>query len=97
MPLIECPDCQREVSDRAPACPDCGCPIAPQAIEKTSKLYKGVQVWSLVAMVVALQLTCNRDRGPFGETTPSPWPPFLLAGSVAVYLGARASAWWDHG
>lgn len=29
MPLNECPDCGREVSDRAPACPECGCPFEP--------------------------------------------------------------------
>src|SRR5262249_35388945 len=28
MALISCPECRREVSDRAPACPHCGWPIA---------------------------------------------------------------------
>ena len=28
MALINCPDCGRDVSDRAEACPACGCPIA---------------------------------------------------------------------
>lgn len=28
MALIGCPECRREVSDRAPSCPHCGCPIA---------------------------------------------------------------------
>jgi hypothetical protein len=28
MPLLTCPDCQKEISDRAPACPHCGAPIA---------------------------------------------------------------------
>ncbi len=27
MALINCPDCGRQVSDRAVSCPDCGCPI----------------------------------------------------------------------
>lgn len=27
MPLTTCPDCSREVSDRAPACIHCGCPM----------------------------------------------------------------------
>jgi hypothetical protein len=31
MALIACSDCGREVSDRAPACPQCGAPIAAQA------------------------------------------------------------------
>lgn len=28
MALIPCPECRREVSDKAPACPGCGHPIA---------------------------------------------------------------------
>lgn len=27
MALISCPECRREISDRASACPTCGCPI----------------------------------------------------------------------
>lgn len=30
MALIHCPECKREVSDKAPTCPNCGAPIAPQ-------------------------------------------------------------------
>lgn len=29
MPLIQCPDCERKVSDMAPACPGCGRPFTP--------------------------------------------------------------------
>lgn len=28
MALINCPECDKKVSDRAQSCPDCGCPIA---------------------------------------------------------------------
>ena len=28
MALIKCPECNREVSDKAKACPNCGCPIS---------------------------------------------------------------------
>lgn len=26
MALIQCPECKREISDKAAACPQCGCP-----------------------------------------------------------------------
>lgn len=31
MALVNCSDCGREVSDRAPACPGCGAPVAVEA------------------------------------------------------------------
>ena len=45
MALINCPECGKQVSDKAPACPDCGCPInvtssvsAPNITEEVTKL-----------------------------------------------------------
>ena len=31
--LIPCPECERQVSDRAKACPDCGFPVAEHVVE----------------------------------------------------------------
>lgn len=32
MALISCPECHREISDRASACPTCGCPVASRSV-----------------------------------------------------------------
>jgi len=34
MAMMDCPECGKQVSDKAPACPDCGMPIAPPQQEK---------------------------------------------------------------
>jgi len=31
MALIQCPECKKEISDRAETCPSCGCPLAKKA------------------------------------------------------------------
>lgn len=31
MALINCPECQKEISDKALSCPNCGCPITKQS------------------------------------------------------------------
>jgi hypothetical protein len=36
--LVTCPDCAREVSDRARACPGCGFPIAEHLAEQAQKM-----------------------------------------------------------
>lgn len=43
MALINCSECNNEVSDRAVACPKCGCPISNkvepvQTIQKTGEV-----------------------------------------------------------
>ena len=30
MALLRCPDCSRDVSSAASACPHCGCPLVPR-------------------------------------------------------------------
>ena len=41
MALINCPECDREVSDKAPTCPHCGVPTPrPPIVESTSLEYK---------------------------------------------------------
>lgn len=36
MAIIACPDCQKEISSRAPACPHCGCPANAAATDPAS-------------------------------------------------------------
>jgi hypothetical protein len=33
MPLIPCPECNKSVSDSAPACPQCGSPLTVEVVE----------------------------------------------------------------
>lgn len=54
MALITCPECGREVSDRAITCPNCGCPIAAPAPNKSKKgLIIGLIALVLVAAIGA--------------------------------------------
>lgn len=38
MALIACPDCGKQVSDKAPACPSCGCPIETKRVDKRVRI-----------------------------------------------------------
>jgi hypothetical protein len=56
MPLVKCPDCQTEVSDRAPTCPKCGAPINsstsavnPQPVPKKKT---SVVTWGCLTLIV---------------------------------------------
>jgi len=42
MALIQCPDCKREVSDKAASCPNCGSPMAKYCVNCGKRLELGV-------------------------------------------------------
>ena len=63
MALIRCPDCHRDVSSKATACPNCAYPITRiplqgrvQVIEKTGRRWKEVRVLGWLLILVALGL-----------------------------------------
>lgn len=104
MALINCPECNQQVSDRAPSCPKCGCPIGATPVQAagngqyvttqgTAKKHKGMQLVGSLIMalgVVMLIATWGAEDGPsaFGSLS-------VLTGFV-VYLWARVAAWWNH-
>lgn len=67
MPLIPCPDCGREVSDRAPACIGCGAPIRSRAAASGASpgandadaARRGFKVLALVAALVLIGIAAN--------------------------------------
>ena len=107
MALVKCPECGREVSDQADACPQCGHPIArtegasspggAQTMERTSKALKKQQVYSLLLSLGGL------GAAIVGGGLEPPSPVTLLIGILASIIGflwyvvIRAKIWWHHG
>ena len=58
MPLVSCPDCNTQVSDKAPACPKCGHPFAAQTVQATGKKWKALQLVGGLVLGVGLLTTC---------------------------------------
>lgn len=95
MALINCPDCGREVSSNAPACPSCGAPIQAQTIEATAKKWKGLQLLGALLVILGIgPCVAGTDSG--NDATVGVGVALLLIGLV-LFLGARFGAWWGHG
>ena len=103
MAIVPCPECQRDISDRAAACPHCGNPIAaiPSAarvsvqtddgdVVTTQATGKAPKVVQLVGFLLAVGgvVSCSSSTGSSGGL-------FLLG--CAVFLMGRLMAWWSHG
>ncbi len=98
MALITCPECKREVSDRAMSCPSCACPLErAMTTGAPGKKWKGIQLVSLGAIFLGILVA-------FGTAIPQggAYAGFLIVGGligllagtqvfmylVAVYWGA---------
>lgn len=98
MALIKCPECKREVSDRAMSCPSCACPLErAMTTGAPGKKWKGIQLVSLGAIFLGILVA-------FGTAIPQggAYAGFLIVGGligllagtqvfmylVAVYWGA---------
>lgn len=60
MAIIKCPDCGKEISDRAEACPNCGCPIAAKPVyenapvaEVKKKKKTGIIIAIIAVIIIA--------------------------------------------
>ena len=92
MPLIKCPECGKQISDRAPACPSCACPIKPITIEATGKKWKGLQLIFALLFAIAFIWTLASLSSPES----SPIPALLAIIGLFGYIFSRIGSWWYH-
>lgn len=107
MALITCPDCQRQVSDRAPACPQCGSPLhtpplgasqqAPRIIEATSKTWKTLQLAGGIVLVLAIPTCIVTTIAARPGEAASPVAAWCVLGGMILWLLGRIGGWWYHG
>lgn len=71
MALIKCPECGKEISDQATACPNCGCPVkqsttpisTPQTSPKFKKKKNGCFVFIIIVFLLFLGLGVAVSQG----------------------------------
>ena len=103
MALIKCPECERDVSSKATACPSCGYPLSPtaqappsvQVIEGTGKGWKTIRAlgWLLI-LAGAVVLVWGLEAGSARGVTLG-WG--ICGAGVGCLVTSRAGAWWYHG
>lgn len=72
MALVPCRECNKEISDKAAACPHCGMPMHPQvarkvpaAQEQTLPGNEGVSIWVWVVSVPVVCIAIAAAAGAF--------------------------------
>ncbi len=100
MAMIECPECGKEISDKAQSCIGCGAPVGeapaeatPEVPEKvvttqaTGKMYKGAQA---VGVVVILAGIVMMVKGYIDAAIGA-----LIIG-LCLFLFGGVGGWWEH-
>ena len=108
MPLINCPDCHRQVSTLAATCPACGYPMAGggttnaqggrvQTIERTGKRFKLQQLLCgfLLLSAIALFVFGCAHGGEGGMLAIAMGVLLLIVGVLWAVL-IRFLIWWHH-
>ena len=95
MALIKCPECNKEISDKADACPSCGYSVEAaarragnvQTIEQTSKQWKQAQLIGVALAIIGIIMAVSGNI----------YGGFALFLGIALFIGARIGAWWENG
>jgi len=98
MALIKCPECGKDVSDKAAACPFCGNPLSKKitTIELTSKRWKIVKLVGWVMFIGGGVLFIG-GLGNGGFQNAQTGMGFTLAflGFIVLVVG-KFGAWWTN-
>ena len=102
MALIQCPECKKEISSKAPTCPHCGAPVgvsqtseAVTTIQETSKSLK-LQQLGASFLILAGMVGCLMGSNQMPPDEMNGGILMFLAGSVWLIV-VRFSTWWKHG
>ena len=110
MALMSCPECAKQISDKAPACPHCGAPMnapiaastagGPTIVETgpggvVTTEATGKTYKALQAIGVILILIGVVSCAAGGDGVAAAPGLFLIG--VVLYLFGRVGAWWKHG
>ena len=96
MALIKCPECGKEISDQATACPNCGCPVKqnttpisnPQTSLKAKKRKNGCFIFIIIVFLLFLGLGVAVSQGIKDmEENPEKYDSSILA---AKYIEVSA-------
>lgn len=86
MALINCPECQKEVSDQAVNCPFCGYAFRAVTVEQTGKIWKLVKLMSVLMVIVGIMFTKQNQL----------LSNILLSLGFIFFIVSFFGKWWNN-
>ena len=95
MALINCPECKKEISDKATSCPYCGCPLKATTIEQTGKKWKGIQLAGMILVLLGGFKFYQSRFVDYSYRGTNQSISILIIGFIVILIGG-IGAWWYH-
>ena len=89
MSLITCPDCKKEVSDKAPNCPGCGRPMASFSSKSIQTRRKGGKYEGIGFLLIFAGIVTCFFAGTFGGYNTGLVGALLIIFGFIIFLGGR--------
>ena len=103
MAIVKCSECSREVSDKAPSCPNCGNPIGRPVLEVATNPSKPFKVeleltnkkWKKVILIAWFVIVGGLLILTAGEEGLAPGGILIFFGIVGLIVG-KIGAWYSN-
>jgi hypothetical protein len=98
MALINCPECNQQISNTAPTCPHCGfvqkaTPVESSGIsQQTVTIESTSKTWKLLTIVAILVFLIGGTVG----ATDREFGFSLVGLSVLIFVVSKVGAWWNN-
>jgi hypothetical protein len=99
MSLIQCTECDKEISSNATACPNCGNPIINDSIYNEAPavtIQRTFKRWKLVKLISVLTIIIGFLSLSGGETGMAIGISLIFFGFIGLMVG-KLGAWWTTG
>lgn len=111
MALITCPECKKEVSDKASSCPSCGCPIHsdkkttqtlnshPQQ-DRVQTIQETSKKWKTFQLLggisIVIGIVCLIASSSSGSGTGAGFSGFFFFIGLGALIYGAVGSWWHH-
>lgn len=91
MALIECPECEAQISDKAKTCPKCGCPV-PEQVELTPAQAKAID---MLSKRISVPMVAKATGLPMKEVSAMKAELMVEVGKIEAKKEEQKAVWWD--
>jgi hypothetical protein len=91
MALIECPECEAQISDKAKTCPKCGCPV-PE-VEALSPAQE--KAFEMLSKRVSVPMVAKATGLPMKEVSAMKAQLMVEVGKIEAKKEEQKAIWWD--